>query len=713
MLNSTATTVGNYGVNRKSKHASVKPETAASKTQDPRVSHPLYSIVCPDQASVDAVYAKSEERAKRPVGKTTVSTTASVKPAAPKPKAAPAEAPVESAVSPMKLVSPVNAWTKAIEAEGFKHAGSEIVGDMTAHGFTHSDGRAVLYAHKTVDETIGQLWQIRHPQGVEAGGKDLSTLKIALPQVPSRSDLASVRKTEQATPQHIIRAVNILGGVTTLRYDLSTLSGDKNYGRRVTLLKKLLQTDRVLVKDSGLKVLETAFHSAVGAQGKTIALKSADFVARCKAIAAAARKAKSAATKAEAAAKKASMAMARFALQVPGTILPMSPPKTKEECAIEVAALKFELASMTADEMATTPANCTPFVQMQFGFDSSAFWLVEYGEFTMLRLEESNSQGALHLYVANGRLVTGVITTAMGLECKSSSHDISAVQLYLDSLRDVPAEPAVAKAYQAALRALEITLAPLTLAQLPRLASVKAPRDAAANTKLITGWVGLLEDPEAGLVALQLERENTQGAICVYNKCGALKAGVIPPSILQTLRPVLGRTDMIEAVNQLLNPPANGATVTPIASRYLTEVLNSKEFIAMATKKTASKKFEVPNGTATQPVTAKKEATAATQPVTAKKEATAAKKPAKEVSAPRKASTYRLINATKSTWSAFKGQKETIVKALVKAGAVGVKAQGITAAALAEATDVAPKNVAFYMSVWQKDPAVIEKVAAA
>ena len=58
-----------------------------------------------------------------------------------------------------------------------------------------------------------------------------------------------------------------------------------------------------------------------------------------------------------------------------------------------------------------------------------------------------------------------------------------------------------------------------------------------------------------------------------------------------------------------------------------------------------------------------------------------------------------------------------VVQALVKAGAVGTKVAGITAAALTDATGIAAKNVAVYMSVWQNEAktgaVVIEKVAPA
>ena len=116
----------------------------------------------------------------------------------------------------------------------------------------------------------------------------------------------------------------------------------------------------------------------------------------------------------------------------------------------------------------------------------------------------------------------------------------------------------------------------------------------------------------------------------------------------------------------------------------------------MATKK-AAKKFDAPKSALTKETTK-----------TAKK---AAKK--SEAAAPRKACTYRLINNAKKTWEAFGGQKGDIVKVLVKSGAVGAKATGLTAAAITEATGIGSKNVAFYMSKLQKtEPVVLEKIAA-
>ncbi len=92
--------------------------------------------------------------------------------------------------------------------------------------------------------------------------------------------------------------------------------------------------------------------------------------------------------------------------------------------------------------------------------------------------------------------------------------------------------------------------------------------------------VRLLEDPENGLVLLQVEKENSQGAICVYNNGVRVAAGVVSPETMKTLRPIPG-ADIIQAANQLLNPFVESVVVTPVAHRHLTAVLDCKEIKPM------------------------------------------------------------------------------------------------------------------------------------
>jgi hypothetical protein len=214
--------------------------------------------------------------------------------------------------------------------------------------------------------------------------------------------------------------------------------------------------------------------------------------------------------------------------------------------------------------------------------------------------------------------------------------------------------------------------------------------------------VRLLVDPSNGITLLQLEAENSQGAICVYNNGRRVAAGVVATETLKLLRPQAS-DDLVRDVNQMLHPLTADVVVTPVAERHLTALLKQcKEKIDMATEKT--KKFAPPIGVAKK----------AGKPAKAVKEAKAPKA-AKEKAegAARKSSLFRLLNDAKPTWSAFTTQKKSIVDAFVKLGAVGAKAAGVTRGALVEALPGVPdKNISFYLSKWQ--PAgIVEKLPAA
>jgi hypothetical protein len=218
----------------------------------------------------------------------------------------------------------------------------------------------------------------------------------------------------------------------------------------------------------------------------------------------------------------------------------------------------------------------------------------------------------------------------------------------------------------------------------------------------------LLEDPSNGVILMRLEHPNSQGAICVYNNGSRVAAGVVPTEVLNKLRS-LTSTDIVRDVNQLLHPMTAGVIVTPVAERHLTAVLeHCKEDVEMKTKKAAetaakTKKFAAP---ASAPVKAAKAAKPA-------KEAKVKKASKDGATTERKSSLFRLLNDTKTTWSAFATQKAEIVAAFVKLGAVGKTAAGVTRGALIAALPGVPdKNISFYLSKWQ--PAgIVEKLPAA
>lgn len=152
--------------------------------------------------------------------------------------------------------------------------------------------------------------------------------------------------------------------------------------------------------------------------------------------------------------------------------------------------------------------------------------------------------------------------------------------------------------------------------------------------------IKLLEDPRNGIAIMQVERSNSQGAICVYNNGMRVACGVIPTETLQRLRPVsltsqlangLGSYGMIlQACNQLLTPIVAGVEVTETAKSHLTAILNCKEITTMATKTAAPKtsKFAAPAKAVKKAVAVKAE-----KPAKAVKavKAVKAEKPAKVV----------------------------------------------------------------------------------
>lgn len=114
-----------------------------------------------------------------------------------------------------------------------------------------------------------------------------------------------------------------------------------------------------------------------------------------------------------------------------------------------------------------------------------------------------------------------------------------------------------------------------------------------AEFLVVAEEVMLLEDPQNGLAMMQLEKSNSQGAICVYNNGSRVAAGVVPPETLRKLR-TLSNVDLIMAANQFLNPIVPSVSVTSVAARYLTAVIHCKELQPMTPETTTAKKFAAP-----------------------------------------------------------------------------------------------------------------------
>ena len=146
----------------------------------------------------------------------------------------------------------------------------------------------------------------------------------------------------------------------------------------------------------------------------------------------------------------------------------------------------------------------------------------------------------------------------------------------------------------------EIHARVLALAVSPEQPAVPNP-DVELN--LVVDELQLLEDPKNHLVMMQMERANSQGAICIYNNGSRVATGVVPLETLRKLRPV--KTDpengldvntmLLQVAHQLLNPTVPGVPVTPVAARHLTAVTDCKELIVKnKTAVSSGRKFAAP-----------------------------------------------------------------------------------------------------------------------
>ena len=567
---------------------------------------------------------------------------------APKAEAPKAEAPKLSEVERVaKLVSLATLSAKkpatalktdrpihqAFIAAGFTYVKTQTVNGLVAHGYAHVDGRAALYTH--AQDGADEAWAVKTALG-EFGGTDKPTeeslkpvtaVQLKAAKVAANKKAASIergkmlletdrRRAEKhaevlaaakvvppaiaGTPANVVRAVEMLSGLTAKQFDLDMLRGDKHYGHRLALLKRLFDREKVLVAETGINNLIEAFFSAVGTGEGCKAAKAACFATRCSEIAAASRTARLAVAKAEKLIIKQSLRRTYLDRVVPGTITPFVKPLSKAR---------------------------------QHEYDKE--------ELIQLRAE--------------------------------------------------------------------LMVSPEQLA---------VPRPD-ADFDLVPSDVRLLRNPGNGIVMLQLEKANSQGAIVVYNNGVKVAAGVVAPETLKSLRPVASEISLVEVAKQLLNPIAPSVPVTPVAARHLTAVIEhcketNMSATATVTPVASSKKFVAPKATKKAVVVKAAKAEPKKAPAKAEPKKTPTKKATKTEATERKSSFFRLRNDSKTAWSAFKTQKAEVVAALVKLGAVGAKAVGATRAQLLAAMPNVPeKNVSYYLSVWQKtEPAIIEKIAA-
>ena len=276
----------------------VTTKYAVNPNPNPRI---MTSAACPTPEAVAATYAPVDQHARSAVKAAGRSATKSVESVKPVSKAATEKHATET----MATAAVYAALDTVLLRNSFQFVKTETVGKYTAHAYVHQDGRAVLV---TVGPKGDAAWALKSPDGSESGGKDAALLTEALKA--SRATLLSAiaakntlrnkaahREAQDAKqavvdakfkadlpPAHVVRAVEMAGGITLQRFDIHELTGDKHYGHRVQLLKKLLQTDKILVADSGVTKLVSTFYSAVGTGDGTTAAKREEFTKRCRAI---------------------------------------------------------------------------------------------------------------------------------------------------------------------------------------------------------------------------------------------------------------------------------------------------------------------------------------------------------------------------------------------------------------------------------------------
>jgi hypothetical protein len=500
---------------------------------------------------------------------------------------------------PQPVAHPETPLTKAIQRAGFKYQRSESVdARTTAHGYVRArDGAAAVFSHHNTSPNIVPRWVVKLKNEAQTQYTGSTLQHFAAAMAADRSDAPHVGDAA-------VSAVRLLHELTAGRCDPSALTGDGNYTARVQLLKKLRSTDKVLVKTAGVNQLVKEFYAALSTPAGTIAGRAAAFLEQCTLlIDAEAKKAK--------AVKVASKVVAADvrAHEVRTPILDGKPPNpapkplTRKQRLEAAAELRAEIGSRAIDpEYEEEPAIPDP--KRPVNFDVDAVRAVELPNGVVcLQLEAANSQGALAVS-DNGTCVSACMLSTSTLKtAKPVRPPVVLVDLarrMLEPLnKRVIVKPAAAHHLRAFLAQMELVQLRAEVADLTEAPSIKPPARYARDVQEIDlSSVSILEDPRNGYTLLKVEKDNSQGAICVYNNSSRVSAGVVPPEILKTLRPVIDQ-DLVRDVNQLLHPITDDVVVTPTAERYLTAVLNAcKENTIMAEK---TRKFTPPAAASKKP----------------------------------------------------------------------------------------------------------------
>ncbi len=295
--------------------------------------------------------------------------------------------------------APITPVSELLLKAGYVYTKTEEIkaSNDTAHGYAHPDGSAALFIHSFASPSTGQRWIVKRADGSQTEGKTAKQLVLALTKTTAVAD-------------NVLQALRMLRATTGGALNPDELRGDDNYKERVQLLKKLLNTDKVLVKDSTTSKLIKAFHEALGTKSK------AEFVAKAETLLRQESRVEAAVKKVEKAEVEAERKLApKILIHDDKPILPAAPrlntKQRKEKDAKDMAELAAQIAYKRRQEEYTPIA--VPRPDATVDFDLSHICLLEdpNNGIVLMCLEKPNSQGAICVYNNGSRVAAGVVPT--------------------------------------------------------------------------------------------------------------------------------------------------------------------------------------------------------------------------------------------------------------------------------------------------------------
>lgn len=301
--------------------------------------------------------------------------------------------------------APVTPLTQLLTKVGFVHAESRPAEEgYTAHGYTHSDGSAALFVHENSNTAIGARWTLKRADGTQLDGKTAKQLAEAL--------------HKPAVAAHVLAAIELLNKLSKGTYRLSDFAGDANYKARIQLLKRILGTDKVLVKQSGVNAVIKAFYTALKVPAASAAAMASDFENKCIQLSKQDRKTDRVVKQveqAEIANVMKAVVRQRKAIHDDKPILPAAKRlNAKQRRAADETAtadLAAQIARKRRQEEYTPIAVPRPDAEVDMDLNNICLLEDPNNGIVLMCLEKPNSQGAICVYNNGSRVAVGVVPT--------------------------------------------------------------------------------------------------------------------------------------------------------------------------------------------------------------------------------------------------------------------------------------------------------------